>query len=104
MQQNTHQLLQVIKAATSNVPIQTVMPKLSNQMLNACPIPAMHIIVRLRPGRQNSILFSNDWYNDTNPAFIGVIMAPNLKIKEITASMRRPMPIPNQNIRRCPCF
>ena len=45
MQQNTHGLMQLIRAATPDVPNQTSMPQLSKQMLNACPIPPMHIIV-----------------------------------------------------------
>ena len=43
MQQNTHRLVQLISAATPEVPNQTLMPQLSKQMLNACPIPPMHI-------------------------------------------------------------
>ena len=61
----------------------------------------MHIIVRLLPGRQSSILSFNEWHNDMNPAFTSAIMAPNLKIKEITAGTRHSIPIPNQNIRKC---
>ena len=54
MQQNTHGVVQLVKPATLDV------PQLSKQMLNACPIPPMHIIVRLLLGRQNSILPSNE--------------------------------------------
>ena len=35
-------------------------------------------------GCQSSILSSNEWHNDMNPAFISTIMAPNFKIEEIT--------------------
>ena len=70
MQENTHGLVQLIRATTPDVPHQTPMPQLSKQMLNACPIPPMHIIVQLLPGRQSSILSSNEWHNDMNPAFI----------------------------------
>ena len=59
MQQNTPGLVQLIRAATSEFPNQTPMPQLSKQMLNVCPIPPMHIIVRL-PGHQSSILSSNE--------------------------------------------
>ena len=65
-------------------------------------LPPMHIIVRLLAGRQSAILSSNEWHNDMNPAFISAIMAPNLKIKEIATGTRRSIPIPNQNIGRCP--
>ena len=56
MQQNTHGLVQLIRAATPNVPNQTPMLQLSKRMLNAYPIPPMHIIVRCLLGRQSSIL------------------------------------------------
>ena len=102
MQQNTHNLVQLIRAATLDVPYQTPMPQLSKQMLSACPIPPMHIIVRFFPGHQSSILSPNEWHNDMNPAFISAIMAPNPKIKEITGGTSWSIPIPNQNIRRCP--
>ena len=46
MQQNTHRLVQLIRAATANVPNQTPMPQASKQLLNACPIPLMRVIVR----------------------------------------------------------
>ena len=48
MQQNTHKLV-LIRAATPNVPNQTPLPQVSKQLLNACPIPPMHNIVRLLP-------------------------------------------------------
>ena len=70
MQQNTHRLVQLIRAATPNVPNQTPMPQLSKQMLNACLLPPMHIIVQLLPGRQSSILSSNEWHNDMGPVHI----------------------------------
>ena len=45
----------------------------------------MYIIVALLPGCQSSILSSNKWHNDMNPAFISTIMAPNFKIEEIAS-------------------
>ena len=57
MQQNTHGVVQLIRAATPDVLNQT--PQLSKQMLNPCPTPPMHIIVRLLTGRQSCILSSN---------------------------------------------
>ena len=39
MQQNTHGLVQLIRATTLDVPNQTPMPQLSKQMLNVRPIP-----------------------------------------------------------------
>ena len=56
----------------------------SKEMLNACPVLPMHIIVRLLPGRQSCVLSSNEWHNDMNPAFISAVMAPHIKITEIT--------------------
>ena len=70
----------------------------SKQLLNACPIPPVHVIVTLLAGCQSAILSSNEWHNDMNPAFISTIMAPNFEIKEITSGTRRSIPIPNQNI------
>ena len=102
MQRNTHRLVQLIRTATLDVPDQTAMPQPSKEMLNACPIPPMHIIVRLLLGHQNPILGSNEWHNDMNPACVSTVIAPNLKIKEITMGTRRSIPIPNQNIRKYP--
>ena len=102
MQQNTHGLVQLIRAGTPDVPNQTPMPQLSKQRLNACPIPSMHITVRLLLGHQSSILSSNEWHDDMNLAFINTVMAPNLKMKEIIVGTRRSIPISNQNIRICP--
>ena len=79
-------------------PNQTSMPQRPTQMLNVCPIQPMHIIVRLLHGCQSSILSSNESHNDMKPAFISAVMAPNLKIKEITWGTRQSIPIPNQNI------
>ena len=98
MQQNVDCLVQLIGAATLDVPNQTPMPQPSKQLLNACPVSPMHVIVRLLAGCQSVILSSNEWHNDMNPAFISTIMAPNFKIKEITSGTRRSIPIPNQNI------
>ena len=95
MQQNTAWLVQLIGAATPDVPYQTPMPQPSEQMLNACPIPPVHVMVRLLVGCQSAILPSNEWHNDMNPAFISTIMAPNFEIKEITSGTRRSIPIPN---------
>ena len=90
--------MQLIGAATPDVPNQTPMPQPSKQLLNACPVPPMDIIVTLLAGCQSAILSSNEWHNDMNPAFMSAIMAPNFKIKEITSGTRRSVPIPNQNI------
>ena len=90
--------MQLIGAATPDVPNQTPMPQPSKQLLNACPVPPMHIIVTLLAGCQSAILSSNEWHNDMNLAFISTIMAPNFKIKEITSGTRRSISIPNQNI------
>ena len=95
-------VVQLIGAATPDVPNQTPMPQPSKQLLNACPLPPVHVIVTLLAGCQSAILSSNEWHNDMNPAFISTIMAPNFKIKEITSGTRRSIPIPNQNICRCP--
>ena len=94
--------MQLIGAATSDFPNQTPMPQPSKQLLNACPVPPMHIIATLLAGCQSAIISSNERHNDMNPAFISTVMAPNFEIKEITSGTRRSIPIPNQNIRGCP--
>ena len=81
--------MQLIGAATPDVPNQTPMPQPSKQLLNACPVPPMDIIVTLLAGCQSAILSSNEWHNDMNPAFISAIMAPNFKIKETPSGTRR---------------
>ena len=91
--------MQLIGAATPDVPNQTPMPQPSKQLLNACPVPPMDIVVTLLAGCQSAILSSNEWHNDMNPAFISAIMAPNFKIKEIPSGTRRSVPIPNQRER-----
>ena len=63
-------------------------PQPSKQVLNACPIPPVHVIVTLLAGCQSAILSSNEWHNDMNPA-LSTIMAPNFEIKEITSGTRR---------------
>ena len=60
--------MQLIGAATPDVPNQTPMPQPSKQLLNACPVPPMDIIVTLLAGCQSTILSSNEWQNDMNPA------------------------------------
>ena len=90
MQQNADCLVQLIGAATPDVPNRIPMP--SKQLLNVFPIPPLHVIVTLLAGSQSAILSSNEWHNDMNPAFITTIMAPNFKIKEITSGTRRSIP------------
>ena len=98
MQQNADWLVQLIEAATPDVPNQTPMPQPRKQLFHACPIPPVHVIVTFFAGCQNAILSSNEWHNDMNPAFTSTIMSPNFKITEITSGTRRSIPIPNQNI------
>ena len=50
--------MQLIRAATPDVPNQTPMPQPSKQLLNACPIPPVHVIVKLSAGCQIAILSS----------------------------------------------
>ena len=93
-QHNTH------TSASSSA--SSCVPQPSKQLLNACPIPPVHVIVTLLAGCQSAILSSNEWHNDMNPAIISTIMAPNFEIKEITSATRRSIPIANHNICRCP--
>ena len=87
--------MQFIGAATPDVPNQTPMPQPSKWLLDTCPIPPVHVIVRLLAGCQSAILSCNEWHNDMNPAFISTIMAPNFEIKEIAFGTGKSIPIPN---------
>ena len=102
MQEIMDGLAQLLGAAMPNVPSQAPIPQASKQLLNACPVPPMYIIIALLAGCQSSFLSSNEWHNDMNPAFLSTIMASNFKIKEITSATRRTIPIPNENISECP--
>ena len=55
MQQNADGLVQLIGAATPDVPNQTPMPQPSKQLLNVCLVPPVHVIVRLLAGYQSAI-------------------------------------------------
>ena len=79
MQQNTDWRVQLIGAATPYVPGQIPMPQPSKQLLNACPIQPVRVIVTLLASCQIAILSSNDWCNDMNLAFINTIRAPKSK-------------------------
>ena len=61
----------------------------SNQLLNACLVPPMYLIIGLLPGRQRAIFSAHKWYNDVHSAFISIVVVPNLKIKEIASHTRR---------------
>ena len=87
MQQNTHGLVQLIRAATPDV------PQLSKQMLNACPLPPMHMIARLLPGRQSSILCSTESKSmgqSISPTGKGPVHIPNWKGAMQKAWIRAP--------------
>ena len=99
MQQNTHRLVRLIRATTPHVPSQTPTPQLSKQMLHAYPIPRMYIIIRLFRGHQNSILSSGEWHNS---AIYKYRNGPQPQYQRITSGTRWSIPIPNQNIKRCP--
>ena len=92
MQKYTDGLVQLIGAATPNVLDQAPMRQASKQLLNVCVVPPRNIIITLLAGCQSSILSSNEWHNDMNPAFISTIMAPNFEIEEITLGTRRNIP------------
>ena len=79
-------------ASSASSSASSCVPQPSKQLLNACPIPPVHVIVTLLAGCQSAILSSNEWHNDMNPALISTIMAPNFEIKEITSGMRSPYP------------
>ena len=82
--------MQLIGAATPDVPNHTPMPQPSKQLLNACLVPPMQISVTLLAGCQSAIVSSHEWHNDMNPAFISTIMAPNFKNKEVDCESLTP--------------
>ena len=55
--------MQLIGAVTLDVSNQTPMPQPSKQLLNACPIPPVHVIVTLLAGCQSD-------NNNNNKAWI----------------------------------
>ena len=55
-------LCNFVGAATPNVPNQAPMPQASKQLLNACMVPPLYIIITLLAGCQSSILSSNEWH------------------------------------------
>ena len=83
MQQNADGLVQLIRAATPDVPNQTPMQQPSKQLLNACPVPPMHIIVTLLAGcqRATSPLHSQGsptkGTNQKSKPTLGVTMMPH---------------------------
>ena len=60
--------MQLIGAATPDVPNQVPMPQASKQLFNVYPIPPVHVIVRLLAG-----WVGRNQYGYVNPAFSGCI-------------------------------
>ena len=58
--------MQLIGVAMPDVPNQAPMPQASKQLLNACPIPPVHVIVRLLAG-----WVGRNQYGYITPAFSG---------------------------------
>ena len=72
MQQYMDGLVQLIGAATPNVPHQAPMPQASKQLLIVCGVSPMYIIVTVLVGCQSCILRSNEWL--LNPCRLGAHM------------------------------
>ena len=58
MQQYTDGLVQLIRAATPNVPNQAPMPQTSKQLLTACAVPPMYIIIAHHMGTKSELATS----------------------------------------------
>ena len=78
--------MQLIGAAMPDVPNHALMPQASKQLLNACPIPPMHVIVRLLAGYQSAILSSNEWHNDHSITTYGVLGRLDIQIVALCAN------------------
>ena len=70
------------------------------QVLNACPVEAMNIIVLLLPLGQR--LSTDKWPCHMEAPLVGTIHGANLIIHIMSLHPFEPLEIPNENIRRCP--
>ena len=75
-------------------------PHACKQVLNACPIETMNIVVLLLPLGQR--LSTNKWPCHMEAPLVCTIHGANLIINIMPLAPFRPFAIPNENIRRCP--
>ena len=81
--------MQLIGTATPDVPNQTPIPQPSKQLMNACPIPPMHVIVRLLPSRGPKR--GRKCYG--TPAFSGIPKQRRTKSEVATKSITKIVPV-----------
>ena len=100
MQEYTHSLMQLRTGSPPYVPYNALVPHACKQVLNACPIETMNIIVLLLPLGQR--LSTDKWPCHMEAPLVCTIHGANLIINIMPLAPFRPFAIPNENIRRCP--
>ena len=100
MQEYTHVLMQLRTGSPPYVPYDAPVPHACKQVLNACPIETMNIIVLLLPLGQR--LSTDKWPCHMEATLVCTIHGANLIINTMPLAPFRPFMIPNENIRRCP--
>ena len=100
MQEYTHVLMQLRTGSPPYVPYDAPVPQACKQVLNACPIETMNIIVLLLPLGQR--LSTDKWPCHMEAPLVCTIHGANLIIHIMSLHPFGPLAIPNENIRRCP--
>ena len=100
MQEYTHVLMQLRTGSPPYVPYNAPVPHVCKEVLNACPIETMNIIVLLLPLGQH--LSTDKWPCHMQEPLVCTIHGANLIIHIMPLAPFRPFAIPNENIRRCP--
>ena len=100
MQEYTHVLMQLRTGSPPYVPYDALVPHACKQVLNACPIETMNIVVLLLPPGQR--LSTDKWPCHMEAPLVCTIHGANLIINIMPLAPFRPFAIPNENIRRCP--
>ena len=100
MQEYTHVLMQLRTGSSPYVPYDAPVPQACKQVLNACPIETMNIIVLLLPLGQ--CLSTDKWPCHMEAPLVCTIHGANLIIHIMSHHPFGPLAIPNENIRRCP--
>ena len=100
MQEYTHVLMQLRTGSPPYVPYDDPVPRACEQVLTACPIETINIILLLLPLGQR--LSTNKWPCHMEAPLVCTIHGANLIIHMMSLHPFGPLAIPNENIRRCP--